>query len=98
MFVGAYVGARPLGRPLPPLGDAPAHPAVPLHLLYAFARDAAHDGVFEFYGKRCVDVLAASEQRAAVNTAPVSLSVPVARLAPPAMPRPLQRTVPQLLC
>ncbi|KAI7842444.1 hypothetical protein COHA_004083 [Chlorella ohadii] len=49
MFIGAYVGARPLGRPLPPLADAPTHPAVPLHLLYAFARDPAHDGMFQFY-------------------------------------------------
>ena len=62
MFIGAYVGARPLGRPLPPLSAAPCHPAVPLHLLYAFARDADHDGVYEFYGKR---VMACSWRAAA---------------------------------
>lgn len=54
MFIGAYVGARPLGRPLPPLSHAPSQPGVPLHLLYAFARDAAHDGVFQFYGAPCI--------------------------------------------
>lgn len=51
MFVAAYVGARPLGRPLPALADAPqGSPSVPLHLIHAFARDAAKDGRFEFYG------------------------------------------------
>lgn len=53
MFVAAYAGARPLGRPLPPLAGAPqASPCgtVPLHLIFAFARDPARDGRFEFYG------------------------------------------------
>ncbi len=65
MFIGAYVGARPLGRPLPPLADAPTHPAVPLHLLYAFARDPAHDGMFQFYGKNQSKLLAGLRCRAA---------------------------------
>jgi hypothetical protein len=49
MFIAAYVGARPLGRPLPPLAEVPQHPTVPLHLIYSFARDAAGDGRFMFY-------------------------------------------------
>lgn len=49
MLIAAYVGARPLGRPLPPLAEVPQHPALPLHLIYAFARDADRDGRFEFY-------------------------------------------------
>ncbi|KAL4422304.1 hypothetical protein ABPG75_008501 [Micractinium tetrahymenae] len=52
MFMAAYAGARPLGRPLPPLAAAPQASAcgtVPLHLILAFARDPDHDGRFEFY-------------------------------------------------
>ncbi|PSC68226.1 chitinase 2-like [Micractinium conductrix] len=56
MFIAAYAGARPLGRPLPALAAAPGGGAagdgdasLPLHLIYSFARDAAHDGVFTFY-------------------------------------------------
>ena len=51
MFIAAYVGARPAGRPLPPLADAPSCPTVPLHLIHSFARDMAHDGRFAFYGE-----------------------------------------------
>lgn len=54
MFIAAYAGARPLGRPLPPLEEAPQASdcgRVPLHLIFAFARDPAHDGRFEFYGE-----------------------------------------------
>ncbi|KAL4425041.1 hypothetical protein ABPG77_001819 [Micractinium sp. CCAP 211/92] len=52
MFIAAYAGARPLGRPLPLLAEAPQASdcgSVPLHLIFAFARDPAHDGRFEFY-------------------------------------------------
>lgn len=61
MFVAAYAGARPLGRPLPPLAGAPqASPCgtVPLHLIFAFARDPARDGRFEFYDPWQLDTAA----------------------------------------
>lgn len=62
MRVFAYVGARPLGRPLPPLGEAPQGcEACPLHLIYAFARDAAHDGRFAFYDEWQLEQAAAQQ-------------------------------------